>query len=143
MLRYILSCFLLTLLTSCSESPPPAPGSSRDTQQSRHGQQFENLVAGDDSERSEQTPSEPLGDHFETPIPINIAGRVLELTDRTDTFAAPTLGDWDGDGRRDLLIGQKSGRMRVFRNLGTDERPEFSDPVWFDEIVADGRIPVG
>ena len=87
--------------------------------------------------------SGPVDDQFEASVAIMVDGRALELTDPTDQVASPALGDWDGNGRRDLLVGQHSGRMRVFRNLGTDDRPEFSDPVWFDEIVADGRTPVG
>lgn len=82
-------------------------------------------------------------DSFEAPVPIMVGGRVLELTERSDRVAAPALFDWDGDGRRDLFVGQNAGRMRVFRNFGTDERPEFSEPVWFDELLPDGRIPVG
>ena len=80
------------------------------------------------------------GDRFEEPVPIRVDGRVLELPDR---LAAPALGDFDADGRRDLLVGQHSGRMRVLRNLGTDDRPRFADPVWFDEILPEGRIPTG
>ena len=82
-------------------------------------------------------------ERFERPVPIMVDGQVLELTEQSDKVAAPALVDWDGDGNRDLLVGQNSGRMRVFRNIGMDSRPRFSDPVWFDEILADGRIPVG
>ena len=81
------------------------------------------------------------GDRFEEPVAVRgVDGRVLEFPDR---LAAPALGDFDADGRRDLLVGQHSGRMRVLRNLGTDDRPKFSDAAWFDEILPDGRIPVG
>jgi hypothetical protein len=79
-------------------------------------------------------------DHFEPPVPITVDSRTLELSDRG---AYPELGDWDGDDRRDMLVGQNDGRLRVFRNFGTDSRPEFSPPVWFDELIADGRIPEG
>lgn len=79
-------------------------------------------------------------DRFEPPVPIAVNGRPLELS---DPGAYPELGDWDGDGRRDLLVGQNHGRLRVFHNLGTDHEPEFSQPVWFDELIADGRIPEG
>jgi hypothetical protein len=79
-------------------------------------------------------------DRFESPVPIRVDGQVLELPDR---LAAPALGDIDGDGRRDLLVGQHRGRMRVFQNIGTDARPEFDEPVWFDEMVAGDQVPTG
>lgn len=53
-------------------------------------------------------------------------------------LAAPALWDWDGDGKRDLLVGEfetNSGEdfpmgadgstMRVYRNVGTDANPKF------------------
>ncbi len=40
--------------------------------------------------------------------------------------AAPWLHDMDGDGKRDLLVGQfGDGAMRVYRNVGTDRAPKF------------------
>jgi hypothetical protein len=55
----------------------------------------------------------------------------------------PALGDLDGDGRSDLMIGSGMGRMRFHRNIGTAERPEFDAAVWFEERCPDGRIPTG
>ena len=39
----------------------------------------------------------------------------------------PTVapGDWDGDGRTDLLLGNAEGRMMLHRNVGTNDRPSF------------------
>jgi hypothetical protein len=60
-------------------------------------------------------------------------------------YAAPFVGDFNMDGRRDLLVGQFSeGKMRVFLNEGTDAMPKFSkDYVWFKEGAATGRVPTG
>jgi hypothetical protein len=84
--------------------------------------------------------SRSLPDRFEEPVPIHVDGQVLELPDQ---FAAPALGDFYGDGRKDLLIGQNRGRMRVLRNIGTDRQSKFAAPVWFDETIPDGKIPLG
>lgn len=83
-------------------------------------------------------------EQFDAPVAITVNGSVLELnSDRRDSIADPALADWDGDGRRDLLIGQACGRMRVLRNRASNDHPEFAEPFWFDEEFVDGRIPVG
>jgi hypothetical protein len=51
----------------------------------------------------------------------------------------PAIGDLDGDGRSDLMVGSRLGQMRFHRGIG----PEFAPPVWFHELCPDGRIPTG
>ena len=52
--------------------------------------------------------------------------------------ATPTLYDWDGDGKRDLLVGQfGGGRMKILRNTGTNQAPKFAALDWF---AADGKV---
>ena len=40
--------------------------------------------------------------------------------------------DWDGDGRLDILVGHEEAELRLFRNLGSREKPDFDS----FEIVA-------
>ncbi|MBN2056219.1 VCBS repeat-containing protein [bacterium] len=40
--------------------------------------------------------------------------------------AAPVHHDWNADGRRDLLVGDTSGRVAFFANIGTDSVPIFN-----------------
>lgn len=52
-------------------------------------------------------------------------------------LAAPAFYDWDGDGLKDLLIGEFGSGIekgtnvgnfiRIYKNTGTPEKPEFSD----------------
>jgi hypothetical protein len=43
----------------------------------------------------------------------------------------PRLHDLDGDGKRDLLVGQfGGGKCRVYRNVGTDAAPSFDKMEW-------------
>jgi len=44
--------------------------------------------------------------------------------------AQPTLGDIDGDGDLDMFIGESSGEINFYRNVGSSETPQF-------ELIAD------
>jgi WD40 repeat protein len=37
----------------------------------------------------------------------------------------PRAVQWDGDGRKDLLVGQADGRVKIYLNTGTDAAPTF------------------
>jgi hypothetical protein len=77
----------------------------------------------------------PLG----KPLEIEIALSAIEL----GWGIYPAIGDIDGDGHVDLLIGGAKGRMLVYRGMGTATSQQFAEPVWFDDLCAGGRIPVG
>jgi hypothetical protein len=42
--------------------------------------------------------------------------------------AAPEVHDWDGDGRKDLVIGNYDGNILIYINSGTDDAPVFQSP---------------
>lgn len=46
--------------------------------------------------------------------------------------AAPYYGDCDGDGVKELLVGEfKDGALRIYKNNGTNDKPEFQDFEFF------------
>lgn len=72
--------------------------------------------------------------------PILVTGTTKPILTGKHGLAAPALWDWNGDGRRDLLVGEfetNSGEsfpmgadgstIRVHLNIGTDADPEFTD----------------
>jgi hypothetical protein len=54
----------------------------------------------------------------------------------------PHYADFDGDGRIDQLVGVWD-RLLVYRNRGTNARPAYAPPAWFDEAEPTARIPAG
>jgi hypothetical protein len=58
-------------------------------------------------------------------------------------YLFPTFGDFDGDGKIDMLVGTDEGRLLVYLNRGTNQAPVYAKPFWFDDVVKGGRIPGG
>jgi hypothetical protein len=40
---------------------------------------------------------------------------------------SPWLFDWDGDGKRDLLVGTEDGKVWFYPNAGSDAAPAFKE----------------
>ena len=72
--------------------------------------------------------------------PFLVTGSTGPILTEKHGLAAPALWDWNGDGKRDLLVGEfetNSGDLfpmgadgstiRVYLNVGTDRDPEFTD----------------
>jgi hypothetical protein len=75
------------------------------------------------------------------PVRLEAAGKVI---DTEIGHAAPFVGDFDGDGVNDLLVGQfGSGILWVFRNEGTNARPRLAAGKKFKDGNPDGRVPTG
>jgi hypothetical protein len=52
--------------------------------------------------------------------------------------------DFDGDGCKDLLVGEMyRGRLRVYRNMGTNNEPRFEGFSVFQDESPEGRVPAG
>ena len=75
------------------------------------------------------------------PIRLEVAGKPI---DTEIGHAAPFVCDFDGDGLKDLLVGQfGEGLLRIYRNEGTNSEPKLAAGVKFKEGKEDGRIPSG
>lgn len=62
------------------------------------------------------------------PVRVEAGGSPIDVE---QGGAAPWFGDFDGDGRADLLVGQSDGKLRIYFNHGGDEQPRFDEFAWF------------
>jgi hypothetical protein len=70
---------------------------------------------------------------FERPVRLKAGGELIRV--ESPGYAAPCLADIDGDGKKDLLVGQfDGGKIRVFKGLGGDR---FAKGEW---LKAEGKI---
>ena len=63
----------------------------------------------------------------------------------------PVHADWDGDGKRDLVVGSADGTVCWYKNIGADDNPEFeegvmlvspSDGEFIDEPIETGKVSI-
>lgn len=76
------------------------------------------------------------------PVRIEAAGKPIESG--SIGHAAPFVGDFDGDGRPDLLVGQfQGGSMTIYRNEGSGREPKLSSGQPFKTGADLGVVPAG
>ncbi len=81
-----------------------------------------------------------ISDELAPPVPVTAAGQPIQVAGN----AAPFVGDFDDDGKRDLLVGQfELGRLRIYRNVGDDRRPQFAASEWFRAERQIAGVPTG
>ena len=59
----------------------------------------------------------PQGPQFEAPVRLQAGGAIIQV--EAPGYACPSWADADGDGRKDLVVGQFArGAIKVYKNLG-------------------------
>ncbi|MBI2481864.1 MAG: VCBS repeat-containing protein [Planctomycetia bacterium] len=74
---------------------------------------------------------------FEKPVRLEGAGSAVRV--ESPGFAAPCWADVDGDGQKDLLVGQfNKGKMQLFKNLGDGK---LAAGTWLQADGATAEVP--
>ncbi|KAF0243587.1 MAG: hypothetical protein FD180_3235 [Planctomycetota bacterium] len=77
------------------------------------------------------------------PFAAEAGGKPIDLADGVG-HSAPLFVDWDGDGLKDLLVGQfGAGKLRIYRNTGKKDAPAFEKFEWFQAAGKDGVVETG
>ena len=77
------------------------------------------------------------GAEFEAPVRLKAGGVPIRV--EAPGYAAPCWVDVDGDGKKDLVVGQfRDGKMKVYKNLG---KGKFAEGVWLQAEGKDAEVP--
>lgn len=91
------------------------------------------LLAGSALPVVAQPTTAPRIPQFDAPVRLKAAGEPIRVEE--PGYAAPCLVDVDGDGRKDLVVGQfAGGKMKVFRRNADGS---FAEGTW---LRAGGKI---
>jgi hypothetical protein len=99
------------------------------------------LAALATSSPQEAQASSDLDRELSPPVRIEAAGKPI---DTVIGHAAPFVGDFDGDGVIDLLVGQfGGGELWIYHNDGTSKQPKLAAGQKFKDGANTGVVPAG
>lgn len=74
-------------------------------------------------------------------VKIEAAGEPIDVE---VGHAAPFYADIDGDGLKDLLVGQfGGGELRIYKNIGARDEPQFDNYSIFEADGKEASVPYG
>lgn len=80
-------------------------------------------------------------DVFEKPVRLLADGKVID-TGAAWGHSSPCVEDLDGDGLKDLLLGDFSGKFRVYRNVGQNNLPVYEELGFLKAGNVEALVPI-
>jgi hypothetical protein len=78
---------------------------------------------------------------FQPPTRLSAADGVID-SGPSWGHSGPWVEDVDGDGARDLIVGDFSGLFRFYRNQGTSRAPRYAPAVNLRAGGVDAKVPI-
>jgi hypothetical protein len=78
---------------------------------------------------------------FHPPVRLAAADGVID-SGPSWGHCGPWVEDVDGDGIKDLVVGDFSGLFRFYRNEGTNQRPRYARAVNLQAGGVDAKVPI-
>jgi hypothetical protein len=87
------------------------------------------------------TPAHVYSADLQAPFRVEANGKPIDMDVGN---AAPFMVDFDGDGVKDLMLGQRGEcKLRIYRNLGSNKQPKFGTYAFFKVGGVDASLPGG
>ncbi len=86
-------------------------------------------------------PAREATDQFHPPVRLAANGGVID-SGKAWGHCGPWVEDVDGDGLRDLVVGDFSGLFRFYRNEGTKQTPKYAKAVKLQAGGVDAKVPI-
>jgi hypothetical protein len=96
---------------------------------------------GGDDETAPDKPVRVETGLFHPPVRLAAADGVID-SGPSWGHSSPWLVDVDGDGVRDLVVGDFSGLFRYYRNEGTNQHPRYARAVDLQAGGVDAKVPI-
>ena len=78
---------------------------------------------------------------FHKPVRLQADGADIDTGDAKG-HSGPCLADVDGDGLRDLVVGDFSGKFRFYKNVGSNKEPSYAALKYIQAGKADAQVPI-
>jgi hypothetical protein len=101
-------------------------------------------LSGQENALDESPADEPVRvekDLFHPPVRLEAADGIIDSGSAWG-HSSPWVVDVDGDGVKDLVVGDFSGLFRVYRNEGTNQKPRYVKAGNLKAGGVDAKVPI-
>ena len=99
------------------------------------------LPATENDEVAPDVPARVEKDLFHEPLRLAADDGVID-SGPSWGHSGPWVVDVDGDGVKDLVVGDFSGLFRFYRNQGSNQQPRYAQAVNLQAGGADAQVPI-